>query len=452
MEKRRIAIGKVQLGLDKWNRLRDKILKKTMDENEDYLFKQLERYEKKICNPQYYEKQWEVMQFRYKRIELYGIQCVSIGETFVRLYQLICDIQKNNDNSVLKVVLPVFSSDYCGAILYNARMFEIFRKYLCIIDDTNINLWKYIVKFHREKLSLNHFTRYYARVGQCTLLDDTMPVICFSESEGKEAREKMLKMGLQGEYICLHARDNGTKGKEFGEGRAERSSARNCDINSLKKASLYIREQNMHVVRMGKFEDQICNIPDILDYANKYQDDLLDFYLLANCKFMIGSDSGLTTVALYWRTPVLMINTLGIVYGYEGQVYTETTMYIPKKFYSEKKQRYLNLYEICDMENKCDWTENNVEYVKYGIAIQDNTEEEIYLAVKEMNDRLAGVWKESEEEKNARNKYWKIMNLWKEKHSYVLPRKKAHLRGYSMCPYNISWNFLKDNLYLLDCD
>lgn len=128
----------------------------------------------------------------------------------------------------------------------------------------------------------------------------------------------------------------------------------------------------------------------------------------------------------------------------------EQNMYIPKKFWSEEKRRCLNLYEVLNIVDECHVYYSN--YREKKVSLIDNTEEEIYEAVMEMNLRLDGKWQESAEEKECMQKYRDIIKRWYKEHSYSKERKKFRMKGYTMNESRISWNYLKDNLYLLEID
>lgn len=419
---------------------------------DDSLLHMLEQYEEKICNKEIYEKQWKCLRQQYQEIEIYIIEWVSLGETLNRLYQLMCDLQEEASGGKLKVVLPFFFSDYCAKSIFNYRVFDVFEKYLYIINNKNMEFWKYVFTYHRTDIKTSRLNRYC--VGRChsILVDSAMPFIGFSEEQIAEAHKKMKKMGIDGEYICIHARDGGVKKAAFSAERAWQTEARECDINSFQKAVLYFQEKGLQSVRLGKYERQRCTIPGIVDYANKYHDDLMDFYLVANCRFLIGCDSGLTDISTYWRVPHLLTNMVRISNGYEGVFYIKESMYIPKKIWSQEKQRYLNLVERFRIESKYDISERNLKGLNLGIQIEDNTEEEIYQAAMELYDRLNGTWVESEEEKEAFSIYWKILDRWKTQHSEIAVRRRIGERGYAMCPLRLSWNYLKNNMYLLEND
>lgn len=393
-----------------------------------------------------YEKKWERLHKKYNKINVIGVEFVSFGETIPRLFMIMHDFEKA-DKKVLNVVLPVFFDTHIGGI-QNKRIFDIFGRNLYFVKESNIDFWAYVVAKHAEILNKKDFHKYYARHPECIAVTLGKPLLPFTKELVREAEAKMKCMGVEGEFICLHARENRVKELEWNVDLLGGTSCRDCDINSYSKASLYMKNLGYQSVRMGKYEIKKCDIPDVIDYSNDYYDELMDFYLLSKCKFLIGSDSGLSTSAGFWGRPVLITNMVPMCYGFESCPNTGFDMFIPKKFWSEKEMRYLNLYEMLDISNDCDIYD--ARYQKRKIVLRDNTSDEILKATEEMNARLDGCWVVSKEEEEDKQKYWRIMDLWKKEHSYVLPRRKC--KGYVMPFQQISYSYLKNNRYLLDVD
>jgi hypothetical protein len=88
-------------------------------------------------------------------------------------------------------------------------------------------------------------------------------------------------------------------------------------------------------------------------------------------------------------------------------------------------------------------------YRREGVRFEDNTEDEILEATKELNAKIDGVWVESDEERKLNDKYWKIMNMWRKDHKSLQIHPD---RDYTMWSVKISYSFLKENQYLLDVD
>ncbi len=393
-----------------------------------------------------YEKKWRRLQKKYNKVNMIGVEFVSFGETLPRLFTMLQDFGRE-DKRVLNVVLPIFCEAHIGGI-HNKRIFDMFERHLYFVRESNIDFWAYVVSNHAESINKKYFYKYNARRPEYISVKLGIPLLPFTNEQVREAEAKMKHMGIKGGFVCLHSRENRVKELEWNVNLLGKTSCRDCDINSFGKASLYMENLGYQSIRMGKYEVKKCSIPGVIDYSNNYYDELMDFYLLSKCKFLIGSDSGLSTSAGFWGRPVLITNVVPICYGFESCPNTGVDMYIPKKFWSEKEKRYLNLYEMLDISNDCDIYDSR--YQKRRIVLEDNTQDEILEATKEMNAKLDGCWVTSKEEEADRKQYWRIMDLWKKNHSYVLPRRKY--RGYVMLFQEISYSYLKNNRYLLDVD
>lgn len=419
-----------------------------------FLIKKLNRYRKKLQDYKRftwkalmnYEKRWRKLRKKYDQIYLYGIEFVSIGETMPRLFNLLEDIDRD-DGKVLHVVLPTFFDHYVGGI-YNRKIFDIFGKKIYFIKDSNIDFWTYIIYFHMHEVQTEMFDQYVsARLGGIKIRPGK-PLLPFSKAEIEYGESKLCEMGVKGEFICLYARESNVKTVDFGKRQGYESRYRNCDISTFYKTGRYFRDRNVQSVRIGKYETQKLIDKDIIDYANMYYDEFMDFYLLSRCKFLVACDGGMTVVCGNWGRPVLLTNAINLCYGWECWPDTGYDMYIPKRFFSRREKRYLNLYEMLDVMNECGIYASN--FIKRGIVLEDNTEDEILEASVELEARLKNLWEETEIEKSHYEKYWRILRQWESEHSYVVSRKKSGFAGYTMCFNRLSYNYLKNNLYLLD--
>lgn len=407
-------------------------------------------YKSKLLSDEFYEKKWESLTYRFSKINLYAIQFISMGETTARLVRMVCDLNENKlKQDELHVVLPVFPENYKGGV-YNEKALEVFRRYLYIIDDSNIDFWEYILSTHKKEINMGNFTRYKNRQSGYIQVEIGKPIIELTNALLSEAEKKFHKLKIRGDFVCIHAREQNEKKINYNIEYARETTVCDCNINSFGRGCMYLQQNGMQVVRMGKFENNECSIPGMIDCANQYHDELMDFYLLHKCKFMIASNSGLFVLPGYFGRPYIMVNVIAMTMGYESTAFLRDNMYVPKKFWSEKENRYLNLYEILEVTDECHVYASR--YRERNIRIIDNTEEEIYEAVLEMNQRMDGDWAESVQEKECMEKYREIFCTWKRKHRWARERKKYKMQGGTPNESRISWNYLKRNLYLLDTD
>ena len=420
------------------------------------LSKKLKRYKEKLgayaqfklSKCLYYEKKWKYLKRKYKQIYVYGIEYVSIGETIPRFFNLIDDVSKSDKNSY-HVVLPTFFDYFTGGI-YNRKMLELFARKIYLIRDKNIDFWTYVFGVHAGELHLEKFDKYVATRLGGVKVDLYKSRIPFYREELVEGADKLHAMGITGNYICVHARESEVKNIDFCKKAGDESSCRNWELDTFYQTSRYLQALNIQSVRLGKYEKKKCEEETIIDYANLYYDEFMDFYLLSKAKFLVCGDTGVLIMGGYCGCPVLEVNTVAVVYCGESRPDTGYDMYIPKKFYSKKKKRYLNMYEMLDIMDECGILTSN--YRKRGIVLEDNTDEEILQATIEMNARLENVWTETEDERVHYSMYWKILECWSKKNKNVKVRKCNGWDGYTMNFYKLSYSYLKDNLYLLDVD
>lgn len=399
---------------------------------------------RKIVN---YEKRWKRLLQKHSEIYVYGIQFVSIGETIPRLSMYLRDWKKR-DRNALHVVLPTFFPGYYIGGIVNHKIFDIYRKHIYFITEKNISFWKYVSVLHSDQINVKQFDEYKFRDISYTFnIPLGKPLIPFDEEMKAYAANRLREMGINGEYICIHAREVATKTKNFISSYDD-TSIIDADINSYGQACAYMYQEGCRAVRLGKDESRKCEIDGAIDYANRFYDELMDFYLLANCRFIIGGMAGIVAVASFWGRPVLQVNTLSFCYGQESLSRTDYDLYIPKKLYSKREKRLLNLYESWDVSFKCD--RFNERFEEEGIEVIDNTEAEILNAAVEMNEKLNHTWIQTEEEKQYIEKYWQIIELWKDRHKLTYISRKDGGRGRDSLPRTICYSYLKENLYLLD--
>lgn len=426
------------------NKKKDKYLLGKLKEYEDVLNHHTKWSFRKIKK---YREKWKLLSRKYNQINIYGIEFVSIGETIPRLFMYLNDRNKQ-DSHTYNVILPTFFPGYYIGRVVNQKIFEVFGEKIHFVTEKNIDFWKYILTFHADIVNNSNFDNYkYRDISVTFNIPVGKPLLALSSEVNAYAKGKMLQMGVTGDYVCIHAREVATKTRNFVSSYDD-TSVIDANINTYGLACNYMKEQGCQAIRIGKDESRKCEIDGVIDYANDFYDELMDFYLVENCKFIIGGMAGIVAVAPFWGRPALITNALSFCYGKESLPRTEYDLYIPKKFYSKRHNRYLNLYESWDMSFKCD--RYSERFAIEEIEIINNTDEEILNATVEMNQKLNHTWIESEEEKRCMEKYWEIINLWKNKHELSYLSKKEGGRGRDMFPYPICYSYLRENMYLLD--
>ena len=137
------------------------------------------------------------------------------------------------------------------------------------------------------------------------VLQKTKPLLEFDEKEIQECKNYLKIINTEKEkYLCFFARTH-----HF---RNDIPSVRDADINNQIPGLINICEKDsLKAIRIGdKNQPQIISKSNLLiDYPkSKYKNSMLDIYLPMNCKFMIGSNSGISYVPILNRKKILIVD------------------------------------------------------------------------------------------------------------------------------------------------
>ena len=198
----------------------------------------------------------------------------------------------------------------------NKQLLNMYKRHLNIIESRLFTAamfyWQNILKHTRfwEPLpwAIGNLQRYH-------LMNHTKKTLSFTDEEHQRGLAALAEMGV-GEndwFVCFHARDGAyfRKWRPQYEAHWQRRDFRNCSIENYLPAAEYIAKLGGYAIRMGAFTDQPLppsDNPRIIDYATKYRSDFMDVYLGANCRFFLGSSSGLNMVPMIFDKPVALAN------------------------------------------------------------------------------------------------------------------------------------------------
>lgn len=112
-------------------------------------------------------------------------------------------------------------------------------------------------------------------------------------------------------------------------------------------------------------------------------------------------------------------------------------MFLPKKYYNSKLNKYLSLKEISRLKGDPFKTSS---YKKNHIKLIENNSNEIYQATKEMYLFLK---KPKINLNKLQTKFWKYFNLFFNHNNQIFNKKKKP-KGF------FSYSFLRKNLYLFN--
>ena len=190
-----------------------------------------------------------------------------------------------------------------------------------------------------------------------------------------------------GWFAGIHTRDSSYLKKALPGRNWDYHDFRDAPISTYLEAANHIVSSGGHALRMGAVVEE--PLPqhlhsNIIDYATKFRTDFLDVYLLATCKFFLGSSAGLFCLPAVFERPLAYANGLPAC-----SPWGKFTMFIPKKLLLEKEGRYLSFREIFDRYGAKALLDGKT-YHEAGVSCVPNTAEEVRDLCIELNDIIDG--------------------------------------------------------------
>ena len=223
------------------------------------------------------------------------------------------------------------------------------------------------------------------------------------------AEECLKKFGFNKDdkFICIISRDDAYKRKINSKRDWSYHNYRDSDIDNYKEAATQLAEIGYFVFRIGAFEKKEFDVDHekVIDYSSSdIRSDLLDIYLVSKCTFIIIGESGISSLAMSFRVPIVFVNLSAIEY-----ILTSNTniISIPKKMWLRQEERYLDFDEI--FKKGIGRFLKSQYYEEFGIDLIENTPEEITDVAMEMHERLSGTWRTSMEEQVLQSKFWSLL-------------------------------------------
>ena len=135
-------------------------------------------------------------------------------------------------------------------------------------------------------------------------------------------------------------------------------------------SSLFVVDRGGWIVRLGDSTMQtLPQLTNVVDYPmTEYKSNLMDVFLIMECRFFLGELSGPWDVANLFCRPTLMPNLTDFYMGYPWR---KGSIGIVKKVYSKSGKRFLSINEILDfsLDNPGQLTQDeNFEYVENSSA------------------------------------------------------------------------------------
>lgn len=304
-----------------------------------------------------------------------------------------------------------------------ARVLRIFpsRGFALMVDKIQRMIWK--EKFQVVPLvSVNQLQEESIRGENRNLeyiLAYKKPHIFFSGEEEAFGQKGLAEFGIPkgNPFICFHVRDSAYLQTTYRGENWDYHDYRDSKINNYLLAAQKLVGRGYYAVRMGSIVKEKLNSihPAIIDYSTSgKRTEFLDIYLGAKCKFFLCSDTGISIIPEMFRRPVVYVNWTLIN---RMSPWVLKGLFIFKKFYSHKQNRLLTFYEAMNLRF------GGIETKKFlderGIELIENTPEEIWGVVDEMERRLNGTWQTTPEDEQLQERFWTLFGPHKLKSAEV---------------------------------
>jgi len=286
----------------------------------------------------------------------------------------------------------------------------------------------------------SHHIQFSGRSKDYRLFPVSEPHLSFTYEEHQRGQVLLEQMGISSgaSWVCIHNRDSAFLDKAV-DGRWSYHDYRDFSAQTMTSAAEELSSRGYYVVRMGSVvaERLISNNTMVIDYASSaLRSDFADIYLLANCSAYLGSDSGIFSVALIFRKPIVLINfsaTLISTLIIQG---CYAFPFITKRLWHKEKQRFLGIREM--FEAGLAGASGSDRFEEAGVEPVCNTPEEIRALAIEVDERLKGSWQPQSGDEELQQRFWSIF--------------RAHAPAESHCGLHprVGAAFLRKHLYLLD--
>lgn len=229
------------------------------------------------------------------------------------------------------------------------------------------------------------------------------PLLKLSNSHYERGWDCLEQLGVPREtwFVCLHVREPGY----LKEGDNSHNTYRDADINTYLLAVKTIVENGGWVIRMG--DPTMKPLPPmehVIDYVHSdVRSDWMDIFCCAECRFFLGTTSGLFLVSFVFGVPCALANFTPMV----ERPWSGKDIFIPKLYWSKTKDRYFTFEEALAPQIRNCYDGRKIE--SSGIQLVDNTPEEINDMVVEMLDRLDGTLEYTAEDERMQKRFNKLL-------------------------------------------
>jgi putative glycosyltransferase (TIGR04372 family) len=232
----------------------------------------------------------------------------------------------------------------------------------------------------------------------------TPPHLEFTADEAAAGRAATAALGVPDgmPFVCFNARDAAYTEAWFPGKKGPRLYHDSEIEHYLPMAEEMVR-RGYAALRMGSVVKRPLAAvdPRIIDYATRGRTEFMDLYLAAHCRFFLGA-SGITMLPMIFRRPVALVNFIPLAFV---PAWNPWDIVIPKTLWLRRERRLLRFAEILHSD-----IGRNIRYPHddAGIEVLENTPEEILALAVEMDDRLRGTWRTTDEDEELQRRFWAL--------------------------------------------
>ena len=240
------------------------------------------------------------------------------------------------------------------------------------------------------------------------LVARTLPHLAFTAEELDRGWGLLGELGIEPgiPFVCFQARDAAYLHAMFPERDWTYHDYRNVDIRTMVPAIEALTRRGYLAVRMGAVVNEALPVvhPRIIDYSLKGRTEFLDIFLAAHCRFFLGDPSGIMALPMVFRRPWALVNEIPFEYLHTWGRHTLT---IPKTLWLRQERRFMTFREILESGVGRRFHRSE-QYEQAGIEVIENTPEDIAAVAVEMDERLKGTWRTTDEDDRLQCRFWAL--------------------------------------------
>jgi putative glycosyltransferase (TIGR04372 family) len=322
------------------------------------------------------------LNYRFIHISYWQIGTLSFQVDILVKKYLLDNLGDKNETTNLKKIIFLCPANYCS----NKGLLNLYKKKITVIDGILKTLF-FLPFLQLPKITWNPFFiehniknsesyKIYSKYDN--IIGKNIFAYSLVEKDYFISKLKNLKINLDSKkIICLHLRDESFyKEQSF-------NSSRNANFQDYESTIKYLIKNNYCVVR---FVNKISDFKEENYYeidTSLIENQEIQIFLISIAYFFIGCSSGPLYVANLFKTPTLCTN----FFPYSQLVgYNKFDLTVPKKIYSIKENRYLNLKEI--FSNEIYLLASSRILDRHFLEVHNNVSDVLINATKEMINNL----------------------------------------------------------------